>query len=116
MIDKTKLARLATIEIVLHDEDSDPIDHFGYDTEAENQEAAAFVRDLANRSQWGWCVVEVIASYGGMVGRDVLGGCSYESEDAFKSDGYYTDMVGTALDELACALEAIDACLVEVRS
>lgn len=107
-IDREKLKALAKIEILVHHEDADPLDSFGYDTKEENEVAARQVRELADRTEWGWCVVEVRATFAGVVGRDVLGGCSYESEADFKSPGgYYDDMVSTALDDLATQLEDI---------
>lgn len=50
---------------------------------------------------WCWCDIVVEARYAGLVGISTLGGCSYESEEEFKSiDGYYPDMVDEALAEL----------------
>lgn len=116
MIDLDKLRERTSITIEIEPEDMDPINSFGYDTEEENEDAARYVRELADRTPWGWCVVIVRAKYAGLEGRDVLGWCSYESEAAFKEPGgYYEDMVRTALHDLAAQLEATDAALAEVR-
>lgn len=78
-----KLAKLATVTHVPEPEDDDPVDHFGYDTEAQNREAAAYVRQLADRTEWGWCVVKTTATYADFSASVYLGGCSYLGEEDF---------------------------------
>ena len=105
-IDREKLKKACEIEIRLHPEDTHPRDHFGYDTKEENDAAVAHVLALAERTEWGWCTVEVRAEFAGMVGNDYLGGCSYESERDFcQPGGYYDDMVDQAVEDLAVKLE-----------
>lgn len=67
------------------------------------------VIDLAD-GDWGWCDVEVVATWGIWSASDYLGGCSYESEADFtgpSGSDYYADMKTTALanlnDEIAGA-------------
>ncbi len=104
-VDRARLAEVATVTVQCYPEDHDPIDSFGYDTPEENERAAREVQNLAERTEWGWCWVKVTAEYAGLTGTDVLGGCSYESREAFERDGYYQDMLAAAIEELAEALE-----------
>lgn len=108
-IDRNKLKGKAEIEIRLHDEDHGPEDSF------DDERDVQWARDqLASGNLWGWCCVEVRASFADWRASDFLGGCSYENEDAFKvPGGYYDDMVNSAIEELALkmerALSAIEA-------
>lgn len=54
---------------------------------------------------WGWFCAHVIVTWNGYKGEDFLGGCSYESEEAFRADAYFDDMVSNALDGLNEYLE-----------
>lgn len=46
------------------------------------------IRALMERSIWGWCCVKTTISYNGFQAAVYLGGCSFESMDAFlESDG-----------------------------
>ncbi len=57
--------------------------------------------DLDSGNVWAWAQVEVKCTYKGILtASDYLGGCSYASEDDFRSDGYFTDMVGACVTEL----------------
>jgi hypothetical protein len=58
------------------------------------------IRRLDRGDVWAWALVKVTARWGNFVGIDYLGACSYESEDEFKADAYYTDMKQRALFEL----------------
>jgi hypothetical protein len=91
-----------TFRIKLHEEDHAPDDDF------EDPETLAWVkRQIAQGNEWGWCCVEVVAELdGNFSGYDYLGGCSYESEENFKNDGYYEDMQHVALADLECVLAA----------
>ena len=61
--------------------------------------------DLERGNDWAWCQVKVTATFEGMSASDYLGGCSYESEHAFKDPhGYYPDMVNRAIEGLADAI------------
>ena len=50
---------------------------------------------------WAWCVVVVVCRWHDFEGTAVLGGCSYESEDAFRRPGgYFEDLQAEALADL----------------
>lgn len=57
---------------------------------------------------WAWATVIVRARWNGFEGRDVLGCCSYESEEAFIEGGYFEDMKRVALDDLNCQIAHMD--------
>ena len=57
-------------------------------------------KQLENGNQWAWCSVEVEASWKGISSSDYLGCCAYESEDGFKTGGYYLDMKQTSFESL----------------
>ena len=72
----------------------------------EDAETLAWIVNELNRgNEWAWCAVKVTATFEGMSASDYLGGCSYESEHAFKDPhGYYPDMVNRAIEGLADAI------------
>lgn len=72
------------------------------DDDEADAEAEAFVRaELESGNEWAWCSVKVTASWNGFEGDAYLGGCSYKSEDDFKTPGgYYDDMKQEALYDL----------------
>jgi hypothetical protein len=88
--------------IRLHEEYHAPDDDF------EDPETLAWVkRQMALGNMWGWCCVEVIAELDdNFSGHDYLGGCSYESEEDFKNNGYYKSMQHEALADLERSLAA----------
>lgn len=65
------------------------------------------LRRLKDDDVWAWAAVTVRASIGELHGEDHLGCCSYESEEDFKKDGYYLDMVDGAKAELLKKIEEI---------
>lgn len=72
----------------------------------DRADEAAILKRLNRGDVWAWARVRVIAAWAGLTGSDVLGGCSYANEAAFKVDGYYQDMVNNARAELAEKLHA----------
>lgn len=66
--------------------------------------------------EWGWCDVEVVATWGQWAGSAYLGGCSYESESDFMACDYYADMARAALaslnDQVANAFRTFDSLMV----
>lgn len=58
------------------------------------------INDFNSGNLWAWCTVRVAAKWKEFEGDDYLGCCSYNSEEEFKSDGYFKDMKQNALDEL----------------
>lgn len=92
-------------------EDSDPRDHFGYDTEEENRAAAEDIRsELNSGNEWAWFCAKVTASVEiagqTFTGVDYLGGCSYADESAFRADPYFADMRDSAKEALKAELLA----------
>ena len=75
------------------------------DDEEENARTYKWIRDqIDDGNDWAWCSVTVTVTLGTFSGSDSLGGCSYESEKAFRvPGGYYSDMVWEATQ--ACAYE-----------
>lgn len=62
---------------------------------------AELLEEAQNSNVWKWCAVEVKGDYKGIViASDYLGGCSYASEEDFKSNGYYEQMRDTVLQEI----------------
>lgn len=71
------------------------------DDAADNLAAARVVEELNQGNQWAWCCVHVVVSYKGILKADrYLGCCSYESEAAFRSDGYFDDLVSECISDL----------------
>lgn len=99
-IDHEKLKAKAEIEIRVHAEDIHPRDSFD-----DPRDVKWALDQLNSGNEWGWCCVEVRATFLDLVGRDVLGGCSYENETAFRAGMYFDDMVKNAVEELAVVLE-----------
>lgn len=58
------------------------------------------IHQLNSGNQWAWCCAKMTAKYKGFEGVDYLGGCSYESEENFRKDGYFEDMKVQALGAL----------------
>lgn len=105
-IDRTKLAKLATIRVYCTPE------HLriegtasAIDPETDREVAAEIRGQLEAGNEWAWCAVEVRATYAGVDGADFLGACSFASEADFRSDGYFEDMRAVALERLALELK-----------
>lgn len=83
-----------TIELSISPEDMRP------DWDFETPEDEADTLEKINNGDLLWFVARVTASRKGVVlGTDYLGGCCYSSEEEFLRDGYYTDMIDTAVSE-----------------
>lgn len=74
------------------------------DKEVEDE----IIERLENGDIWAWCCVEVVAKWRGMKGNDFLGGCSYQDEKDFMSDGYYEDMKKVAYAALISEIEELE--------
>lgn len=71
------------------------------DSEFDNKTILEVTADVNNGNIWGWCTVEMKASYKGLLtASDYLGGCSYASEKEFIEGGYYEQMQDNCLDEI----------------
>lgn len=67
----------------------------------EDRKAEHWVVDeLGRGNQWAWCYVRVTGKWKVFTAWDVLGGCSYKSEQDFKTGGYYEDMKGRVVKML----------------
>ena len=69
----------------------------------------SIIRRLERDDLWAWCTVVVKATIEGCdeVGLASLGGCSYENEADFKTEGgYYEDMCHEALEDLIRNIKA----------
>lgn len=87
--------------------------------ELEKKEA----QDIANRLGRGdlsaWFTAKITVVWGEFSATDYLGACSYDSFEQFTSDpdGYYSDMVNTALDRLndqiAAFVRSLSALIIE---
>ncbi len=65
-----------------------------FDREVEDEILADL--DQGNVWSWGFVTVQCTCDDCGAVGGDTLGGCSYASEEDFKADAYYADMLANA--------------------
>lgn len=91
------------IEVIPHEEFQSPFDMY-------DQEVAQDIADMAdNYGIWGWCTIEVKATWNGMISEsDYLGGCSYKDEEDFlKNSGYYEEMKSTAISDLKKELKSL---------
>lgn len=77
------------------------------------EDIAEIRRQLRQGNSWAWCRVEVKAwwrnryTLNAYTGSAYLGGCSYESEEAFTQSGDYLDsMKQEAYDDLISNIEA----------
>lgn len=57
--------------------------------------------------QWAWCVAIVSVSWGPFKEEATLGCCSYESEEDFRKDGYFDDMVKESVEQLNTGLSKL---------
>src|SRR5574343_417964 len=71
------------------------------DDDLEKEIEDRIIARINNDDVWAWASVKVTAKFNDFEGTDYLGACSYRDEDDFKSDLYYTDMISTAIEELA---------------
>jgi hypothetical protein len=83
-----------------------------YDKEIED----TIINKVNDGNVWAWASVIVIAEWNGFKGRDHLGCCSYKNEDEFKSDGYYRDMVNSAVDDLNNTLSEVYKDMMPLKS
>ncbi len=96
----TWLETNATITLECLPEDIDPVEHF------DDPRDVAFAR-TCDEEQWRWCIAKVTMRYGDYSATDYLGGCSYDSETAFRETSmYYTDMVHACAVDLVANLMA----------
>lgn len=109
---KTINIKLPTIEdidftIECLEELEHPNDCFALDIESQEEIVNSIIEDLNSGNEWAWCCVRVIGTYKGIVANDYLGGCSYPSEEHFRTCDYYEDMKQTVFNQIIEQLEAL---------
>lgn len=99
------------VEISIHTtpEWDDPAGHFCDD------EAVAYVRKLAEETEWGWCTVEVRVTWHGFTGSAYLGACTYANEAEF-CEVDRADMIEEALDDLERYVRAAIVAAAEIQT
>lgn len=94
------------VRIVAEPEDTTPLDSYCVPgiISKDDPDAHRFVEKVQEMIDeyglWGWCCVRVEVRLGPLVGKEYLGGCSYEGENEFRNGGYYEQMVEAALSNL----------------
>lgn len=79
---------------------------------AEDSAMEDAIRERLDRGDvWAWAVVTVTASAAGFIGRDTVGGFTFDDADAFEADAG-AEMRETALDALRSAIVAAGGVLV----
>lgn len=93
------------ITLAFTPEEDDPRGHFDSGDEAADQE----IFDKIENGTYLWFCARVTVSKAGVVlGTDYLGGCCYESAaDFMVPDGYYPDMIASAMREAKETLEKL---------
>ena len=90
-----------TITVEALPEDQHPDDCFALDDPEAQKKIVDEILEKAEWNEWAWCCIKVTVSWRGHSASDYLGACSYDSKEAFVAeDGYYSDMVDRALEEL----------------
>lgn len=89
-----------TIDLRIHPE-YDPVEgHFATGNDELDRQIEQSILEQLETNPWAWCCVEVRARCGDISASDYLGCCSYKDEQEFIRDGYYEDMVHSAVEEL----------------
>jgi hypothetical protein len=101
-VNREYLKKLSFIKFLREDEDLDYTTHF------EDPETLVWIHgELQRDNMWAWFSAHVVVTFGGLTSHQYLGGCSYESEAAFKTCETYEDLVGQGLDEIVAQLESL---------
>lgn len=75
------------------------------DDESDRATEREIIERLERGDVWAWACVKVVASWGGFTGESSwLGGCTYEDEESFREDAYFTDLKQEALEALQATL------------
>jgi hypothetical protein len=83
------------------------------DSKADH-EMISTIREESRTNDWAWCCVTVKIEWNGFHEEDTVGCMSYKDEAEFRADGYFEDMVKTALSDLNATLELNFANLFEL--
>jgi hypothetical protein len=95
------------------DEDHGPEDSF--DAKEHADTIVDIRRRAADGDRWAWFCARVTASWNGIEAHDVLGGCSYDSEEDFLRDECFDDMCDRALWILNEEVARLDALVEPLR-
>ncbi len=105
-----RLLQVATFEVSVEMDDT-PVRGNALcsgDDDADRRVEDEILERLNQGDPWAWGLVYVRATFAGFTGEDFLGGCSYASEEDFRTAGdYFEDMTRQAcLDLLQMAESA----------
>lgn len=70
------------------------------DEEADHAAEAEVANRVARGDVWAWARVTVVGSWRDYEASTTLGGCSYESEEQFRADPYFEEMVAEGVDKI----------------
>jgi hypothetical protein len=88
------------------------------DDDLDREVEDSIFASLMHGNDWAWCTVKVTARVDGIEGTDYLGCCTYDSEEDFRSGGYWAQMKEQAAWELRGKLvdakDAVDRALMEL--
>lgn len=107
---------LAEFTLACCPEIEDPEGCFSTGDDETDAEIVQGIRDDAEWNEWAWCSVSVSVRIPGLplVGRASLGGCNYESAEAFKADPYFADLCDEAWEDLCQQAEEMRRALTRV--
>ena len=103
------------IEIKVEPEDEHPRGYFDSGDEEADKALVEKILEESKWNEWAWCMVTVkVSLHGKVLGRECLGGCSYESQSDFiQNSGYYEDMVDSAMREAVDELVVLASGIIE---
>lgn len=98
-----------TITVTPRKEDRTPEEGYGVpDDPVGCKEFATSVKRMVRRyGLWGWCYVEVKATFGSLSSVTTLWTCSFRDEEHFRQSGYMEDMTKECLDDIQAQLDDI---------
>lgn len=90
------------VEVVLETE-ADDLEMARFDSgepEYDEEDRRQIIERIEQGDQWAWFRATVTVKWGMFEATDSLGGCNYASEEDFRNDDYFANMVSEALDRL----------------
>jgi hypothetical protein len=60
----------------------------------------SIIASVNSGNDWAWCTIKITVKWNAFDCSTYLGCCSYDSEEDFIKDDYYTDMVNEAIEGL----------------
>ena len=93
-----------TVSVIAEEEWSPVKGAFDSGVPDYREEEEALEKEILDRlskgDDWAWCSIKVTVEWENHSASTYLGCCSYESEEDFKQDAYFHEMVEVALTEL----------------